>query len=422
MRVPSAPIERLFARLRQAGLPEVPERFSVAPLHQEIAAAAAAAIDGLIDVFERVTTRPRWREAVLRDAPEIARHGHGELCFFSAWDFHLPPDRPDRPQLIEFNDNGSGFFVAALVNRVAYEVLGLDGRPDLEPPEALGDFRRSVIARFEDEWRAFPAGARQRPLGEVRVVDAAPALREGRFLRELVLLRDLLREAGFGCALSAPEELVWDGTRLRHAGREVDFVVNRSTDFFWQDDAFAALRAAWRAGAVYAAPNPSTYATRSDKRLLEPLSRADRDAELGIRPEERRVLAEHVPETRVVRPENVEELAARKRDWVFKPVQGFAGRGLLPSAQVGRTRLRRLLEKGEGYVAQRRVAKPSLRGPGPDGAAVELWTDVRVWAHRGRRLWVSGRASRRPDRLDLSPPGGWLPTYFEREHASATAP
>ncbi len=40
-----------------------------------------------------------------------------------------------------------------------------------------------------------------------------------------------------------------------------------------------------------------------------------------------------------------------------------------------------------------------------------LWTDLRVWAYRGEIVLVSGRASRRPDRLDLEPPGGWLPTY-----------
>ena len=34
-----------------------------------------------------------------------------------------------------------------------------------------------------------------------------------------------------------------------------------------------------------------------------------------------------------------------------------------------------------------------------------------VRAYRGEIVLKSGRASRRPDRLDLKPPGGWLPTY-----------
>ena len=91
---------------------------------------------------------------------------------------------------------------------------------------------------------------------------------------------------------------------------------------------------------------------------------------------------------------------------MFKPLHGFAGRGLLGSGAVGRTRLRRLVAHREGYVAQRRVPKPSLEIEG-----VPLWADLRVWAYRGEIFHLSGRASRRPDRLELTRPGGWLPTY-----------
>ena len=157
------------------------------------------------------------------------------------------------------------------------------------------------------------------------------------------------------------------------------------------------------------APNPFTYVTRSDKRLLELLSRPDRDAELGILAEERAVLSAHVPETWLLGDDNLEELARRREELVFKPTHGFAGRGLLESSRVGRSRLRRLLKQGRGYVAQRRVPKSCLTVEGAE--AMPLWTDLRVWAYRGERFLVSGRASRRPDVLDLTPPGGWLPTF-----------
>ena len=62
--------------------------------------------------------------------------------------------------------------------------------------------------------------------------------------------------------------------------------------------------------------------------------------------------------------ENVEMLAQRKHDFVFKPLHGFAGRGLLDSAAVGRARLRRLVKHGEGYVAQRWVPKPCIEVDG----------------------------------------------------------
>jgi uncharacterized circularly permuted ATP-grasp superfamily protein len=189
-------------------------------------------------------------------------------------------------------------------------------------------------------------------------------------------------------------------------GRAVSFIVNRSTDFFWESDSFSGLRAAYQTGRVYVAPNPFTYATRSDKRLLEWLSLPLWDKELEIEPGERQILSNHVPETHLIRAENLEELAQRKQEFVFKPVHGFAGRGLLGSAAVGRARLRRLVTHGKGYVAQRWVPKPYLEIDG-----VPLWTDLRVWAYRGEIFHLSGRASRRADRLELTPAGGWLPTY-----------
>ena len=88
----------------------------------------------------------------------------------------------------------------------------------------------------------------------------------------------------------------------------------------------------------------------------------------------------------------------------------------MPRANPGKVRIqwmggtprmmRRLAQHSEGYVAQKWVPKRSME---IDGAS--LWTDLRVWAYRGEIFHLSGRASRRSDRLDLAPPGGWLPTY-----------
>ena len=55
----------------------------------------------------------------------------------------------------------------------------------------------------------------------------------------------------------------------------------------------------------------------------------------------------------MINAQSVEAIAQRKREFVFKPLHGFAGHGLLDSAQVGRARLRRLAAHSEGYVAQK---------------------------------------------------------------------
>ncbi len=360
-----------------------------------------AEISDFIRAFDCVTARGAWQAAALREAPPIGQLRRPEICFFSAWDFHLPPG--DRWQLIEFNDNGSGFLFAAIINALYYETAGLERDKRIAPPLHLSVFKQRIRDFVEREATAFPGEC---PGGVCLILDDPESLQQGKFRRELQLLCDLLREGGWRAEAGCPAEASWDGRRLLFKGQAVTFIVNRSTDFFWQSEDFSALRMAYQAGGVYVAPNPFSYATRSDKRLMEWLSLPDWDKELEIEPAERQILSDHVPETHLVRTDNLADLAERKQEFVFKPVHGYAGRGLLDSAAVGRARLHRLVTHGEGYVAQRRVAKRCLEIDGEP-----LWTDLRVWAYRGDIFHLSGRASRRPERLDLTPPGGWVPTY-----------
>jgi hypothetical protein len=292
---------------------------------------------------------------------------------------------------------------AAIINALYYEAAGLSREQRILAPAQLPAFNQHIGDLVEEEARAFFGEC---PAGLFLVLDDANSLQQGRFRSELQLLCDLLRRRGWQAELGCPAEVRWDGGQLLLRGQAVSFIVNRSTDFFWQSEDFAALRTAYHAGRVYIAPNPFTYATRSDKRLLEWLSLPHWDEELGIEPQERQILSDHVPEAHVIRTENVEALVQRKQEFVFKPLHGFAGRGLLDSTAVGRRRLRGFATHGEGYVAQKWVPKSSME---IDGA--RLWTDLRVWAYRGKVFHLSGRASRRPDRLDLTLPGGWLPTY-----------
>jgi hypothetical protein len=396
--------ERFFAALRAAGMPEPQGEFSVAPRHQIVSSAVLAEIAGFIRVFDAVTGREAWRAAALKEAPAIAGPRRREVCFFSAWDFHCPPEGGF--ELIEFNDNGSGFLFAAIINALYYEAAGLERENWIAPPATISAFRQTIADLVEREATAFFG---KRPAELLLILDDLDSLRVGKFRGELRLLRDLLGERGWRAELGCPAETRWDGQRLLFDRRPVAFVVNRSTDFLWRSVDFAALRNAYEAGCVYAAPNPFTYATRSDKRLLEWLSLPRWDDDLGIEAAERRILSAHAPETHLLCADNVDMLAQAKRDFVFKPVHGFAGRGLLDRATVGRARLRRLLKRGEGYVAQKRIAKSCM-----EIDSARLWTDLRVWAYRGEIVLLSGRASTQPDRLDLTPPGGWLPTYAAR--------
>ncbi|HEY7317174.1 MAG TPA: hypothetical protein VIE89_06345 [Candidatus Binatia bacterium] len=397
--------EEFFAALTSSGMPEIPQEFSVVPLAQVIPSRTLNEINEFIQLFDRVTTRATWQKFVTKSAPEIARLERREVCFFTAWDFHLSPQ--GGWHLIECNDNGSGFLFAALINRLFYEQSELARSHTVEGPASMSAFTEQLSTFVERETKEFFGSL---PDGLIFILDSSDTLRGGKFYREFILLRDLLRSHGWRSEIGTPADLRWDGDNLRSAGQPVVFIINRSTDFFWEADEFAPLHAAYREGKVYVAPNPFTYATRSDKHLLEFLSLPNWDPALGIVPQEQAILSAHIPATYLLREENLNEIALNKAAFFFKPMHGFASHGVLTSSEVGKRRLRQLLRKGSAYVAQKTVMKPMLILEN-NGEKVPLWTDLRVWTYRGERYLISGRASKERDLLDLTPPGGWIPTF-----------
>src|ERR1700746_3665878 len=92
-----------YTALQGEGMPSVPGEFSVVPQHQVILSAVFTEISDFIRTFDRITGRISWQAAALREAPAIAQLRRSEVCFFSAWDFHLPPEGGCR--LLEFHDN-----------------------------------------------------------------------------------------------------------------------------------------------------------------------------------------------------------------------------------------------------------------------------------------------------------------------------
>jgi len=242
-------LERFFAALQAAGMPEVPVEFSVVPRHRVIPNAILAEIVGFIHVFDQVTAREAWQTAAQREAPTIAQLRRPEICFFSAWDFHLPPEGGWK--LIEFNDNGSGFLVAAIINALYHEAAGLAQEKWIAAPARFPAFNQHIGDLVEKEARAFFKAC---PADLFLIIDDAESLHQGKFCRELRLLCDLVRRKGWRAELGCPAETRWDGRQLLFEGRAVAFIVNRSTDFLWQSEDFSALRSAYEASRVYVAP------------------------------------------------------------------------------------------------------------------------------------------------------------------------
>ena len=73
MKLKAIHAEKFYAALQAAGMPRVPEEFSVVPQHQVIRSAILAEISDFILSFDRVTARKAWQAATLHDAPAIVQ-------------------------------------------------------------------------------------------------------------------------------------------------------------------------------------------------------------------------------------------------------------------------------------------------------------------------------------------------------------
>ena len=205
--------EQLWSRLRAAGIPGVPDEFSVTFAHQTIPAAVLAEIDDFIRVFENVTTRPVWQENVIGSSGHNLPAKRPEVCFFSAWDFHLPPEEPW--QVIEFNDNGSGLLYAALINESFHALMDPSGQATLEAPPLVADLARRIKQMVRQEAEEFFSAM---PKGLFLILDEPEALERGKFRPEMEMLRNLFREEGWPAEVGSTAELRWDGEELQYDG------------------------------------------------------------------------------------------------------------------------------------------------------------------------------------------------------------
>lgn len=312
-----------------------------------------------------------------------------------AYDFHLTAAGP---QLIEINTNaGGGFIALALQGAVAAGQVSLGGSPcALAAPFDPDSASAAIISSFQQEWDAAqPTLRRPRPLRDIAIVDEAP---EQEFLHpDMLLAADALQRAGYRARITPLFELRTAGNRhgqLADAQGPVDLVYNRCTDFALGSPPTLLLRDACSAGETLISPSPwhhQIYAHKSRlTQLAQPQSASD-----GPR-------LPWVPAAQAVRPDQAEDLWARRKSLFFKPVDGFGSKAVYDGRKLTRGVWRALQTRP--YIAQETIPPPRRRVP-QDQA--QLRFDLRVFAYGGEALFACARLYR-GQTTNFRTPGGGL--------------
>jgi hypothetical protein len=356
-------------------------------------------MEAIIAAVESVAALPAYREAVLARAPAIARAGHGPKGVFMGYDFHLGAYGP---QLIEINTNAGGALLNAILAG-AQRACCREMELALAPGLVLAKPEQDWFAMFVAEWRSQRGTA---PLARIAIVDDEP---DAQYLHpEFQLFVRMFRKHGVEAVIADARELTWHDGKLWHAGQAVDLVYNRLTDFYFDEERHAALRAAYESGAAVVTPHPRAHALYADKRNLAILSDGGRLAELGVTESVRATLLAGVPRTVAVTPERADELWAQRRSWFFKPAAGYGSK----AAYRGDKLTRRVWEeiRSGDYVAQA-LAPPSERLIKVDGNEAELKLDVRAYVYDGAIQLIAARLYSGQTTNFRTPGGGFAPVF-----------
>jgi hypothetical protein len=354
----------------------------------------------LVRAVESVVALPAYREAVLSQAPPIARHDPGgALGVFFGYDFHVTADGFG---LIEINTNAGGAMLNAVLARAQRACCPVVNEW-ITPPAQADALEAGVLAMFRSEWSR---SGHERPLRTIAIVDEAP--QEQYLYPEFLLFQQLFRRHGIEAVIAGPAEFSLRGGVLWHGALAIDLVYNRLTDFALEAPASAVLREAYLASAVVLTPHPQAHALYADKRNLALLSDGSRLEALGVPPATRDVLLAGVPRTEVVEPANAERLWRERRKLFFKPFAGFGGR----AAYRGDKLTRRVWDEilAGGYVAQALVL-PGGRVFSPHEPQQLLKFDLRDYVYDGEVQWVAARVYQGQTTNFRTPGGGFAPVF-----------
>ena len=324
-----------------------------------------------IAAIERVIALPGYQAQALARAPAIAHPTFGPVGVCMGFDFHLGVQGP---QLIEINTNAGGALLNVALAR-AQETCCEEMDWAFAPKAAPDTLEQTFFDMFATEWRHQRGDV---ALGYALIVDDDPTAQY--LAPEFELFRQLFIRHGVAASVADPSELAWRDGKLWHAGRVVDLIYNRLTDFYLAEPKHQALKNAYEAGAVLLTPHPRSHALYADKRNLIALSQDDLLATWSASSADRRLLQAGVPQTQLVTPERADALWAARRQLFFKPVASYGGKAAYRGDKLTRRVWGEIL--AGDFVAQALVP-PGQRLIDVDGVLTDLKFDLRAYTYNG---------------------------------------
>lgn len=303
-----------------------------------------------------------------------------ERGIFNSYDFHISDNGP---QLIEINTNAAGALLGLHAEKEMMQCC--EGLPGYLSHPGFAFDSGKIVEMFRREFALrFPG----RSLRRVAIVDENP--REQFFYSEFVLVQQTLQSHGIDAVIVAPEALtIRENVRYANElpfdnaqGRPLDFIYNRLTDFAFEKPSSATLKQIYEHGLATVSPNPAVHALYANKANLTLFWS---DAANNMPQTDLATVRAHLPETVFVTAANADLLWSQKKEWFFKPVDGYGGKGVYRGDKLTTKVWQHII--GGSYIAQRYIAPRTRQVT----EATSLKYDVRVYTYAGEILGLMAR-------------------------------
>jgi hypothetical protein len=353
-------------------------------------------MEGIISAIENVTSMESFQKKAAISVPPVASTDFGPKGVLMGYDFHLTDEGP---KLIEINTNAGGAYLSLVLAKA--QVSCCDGVKKIVD---LDNLETVFLDMFLEEW-TLQRG--ELPLNTIAVVDDSP--QEQYLFPEFLLFAELFQKHQIECVIIDPSELTSDGNFLTADGKKIDLIYNRSTDFYFEDERYAGIRNAYLRGLTVVTPGPYHHAIFSNKLNLTVLSDALALKALQIDAKTISILANGIPRTIAVTPENRNHLWQQRKNKFFKPVAGYGSKATYRGDKITLKVWDAIAQND--YVAQE-IARPEERIVHVDGDQKDLKMDIRVYTYRGRTLLLTSRLYLGQTTNFRTQGGGFAPVFL----------
>lgn len=364
-----------------ATIPPVNWTQLISPYTVEVSKSVLVRAQSAVKAFFEMSRRPAYQAKIQRRTPIV-----NNASVLMAYDFHS--DEEGHLYLVEINTNASGYLLSSLM-QAGHDLSLFDS-------DSLSDLKSSFLEESNGSIKS------------IAIVD--DEVLQQKMYPEFLMYQDLFRRWGWQSLITEASSLK-TGETVTVDGKPIDFIYNRSTDFFFESPNHKDLQKAWANHKAVVSPQPVEYELLADKQRLIDFSKPGWLETSGAHPAEIQAIRDVlIPTYEISDFKNVEEIWKTRRSLFFKPKNSFGGKSVYRGESVSKKVFERLMS--EDIIIQKFVPAQRMPTTRADDPLANWKFDLRFFVYRDRIQQAVARVYQGQVTNFASPVGGFSQIKF----------